>query len=81
MLSLPNPVALELSVLIGVDLCVCTNAYNFFYIGIVIWALWKNPPTSASAADAMTCRSVVYSTNISPFLKKLSIVCGVFVRR
>ena len=66
--------------MIGVGFCIYPNAYNVFLIGITIWSLCKIPPTYASAADATTCRSVFHSTNIAPFLKNLSLVCGVFVR-
>ena len=66
--------------MIGVGFCGCPNSSNVFIIGVYIQALWKNPPTSDSADDAMTCRSILNSTNIVPFLKNLSLVCGVFVR-
>ena len=71
---------MELSVLVGVNFCGFPNASDLFFIGISIWALWKNPPTSDSAADSTTWRSVFHSINITPFLKNMSLVCGVFVR-
>ena len=63
--------------MIGFDFCGCPNDSNVFRIGIAVRSLWKTPPTSASAADATTCRSVLHSTNIAPFLKTchLCVVC------
>ena len=61
---------MEFSVIIDVVLCLCTNDYNVFLIGIAIKELWKTPPTSAYDADATTCRSVLHSTNTTPFLKQ-----------
>ena len=68
---------MEFSVLIGVGFYGCPNTSNLVLIGIAIWELWKTLLTSASAADATTCHSVLHSTNITPFLKNfhLCVVC------
>ena len=66
--------------MISVGVFVFTNASNVFLVGISIWELCNTLKTYASAADAMECRSVFHSTNITPFLKNMPLVCGVFVR-
>ena len=71
---------MELSVLISVGFCGWPNDSNVFLIGISVWELGKTPATSASAADSTTCRSVLHSTTIAPFLENISLVCGVFGR-
>jgi hypothetical protein len=52
--SFKIPNAVELSVLRGVAGCVCPNSVRVTLRGAPLWVLWKQAPTSDSAADATT---------------------------
>ena len=55
------PAAVELSVLIGVGGCGNPISARQVRMGTATCPLWKRAPSSASAADAMTFRSVLHS--------------------
>ena len=60
--ELAKPTAVELSVCIGVGGCGCPSSCNVIRSGTEVWQLWKTPPISASAAEAMILRSMRHST-------------------
>ena len=61
------PAAVELSVLSGVGGCGNPISARHVRMGAATWPLWKRAPSSASAADAMTLRSVRHSAWRGPF--------------
>ena len=61
------PLGAELSVFIGVGGWVKPSSWSIIIRGTNVFPLWNNPPTSASAADATTCLSILNSVWIGPF--------------
>ena len=61
------PSAVELSVFIGVGSWVKPSAWSVIRRGTAVCPLWNSPPTSALAADATTCLSILNSVWIGPF--------------
>ena len=66
-LSYKTPVAVELSIFIGVDGWGWFNFSNIRRIGIDICVLWNTSATSTSTADVTTSRRVLHSTWTAPF--------------
>ena len=67
MLSYMNPFAVALSVFIGVGGWVCPRALKVNLVGMLVYALWKSMPISASATDATAFFIVLHVISIGPF--------------
>ena len=71
-----KPVAVALSVFIGVGGCGCPIDFSMCLIGTAMVALWKIPATSASEEEDTTCRSVLHSTCIAALSFGLLVLFG-----
>ena len=65
-LLLMRPCAVELSVWMGVRGCGCPSSSRVFRIGTAVFAFKNNAPSSASAADDMTCLRMVDRLSTAP---------------
>ena len=65
--ALTMPSAAELSVFIGFGGWFKPSSWSVIIRGTAVDPLWKSPPTSALAADATTCLSILHSVWIGPF--------------
>jgi hypothetical protein len=66
------PVAVVLSVSIGVGGCLCPNSSNAVLRTAPSLAFIKTDPISASAAEDMTCLRTLLIIKIAPFVSFLS---------
>ena len=66
MLLLANPSAVELSVCIGVGGWGCPSSSSVVFSGNAAFALMNSPPSSASAADAITALMMLATFNTAP---------------
>ena len=76
MLLLTKPVAIELSVLIGVEGCECPNEWIKLLIESTILELWKTPAISDSEAEETKCFSPLHYLSIAPFNGELRVLLG-----
>ena len=60
------PVALELSVWIGVDGCGCPISDNVNLSVTPYFALWKSPAASASVMDNIVLRMILLTVCVAP---------------
>ena len=61
------PLAAELSGFIGVGGWIKPSSWSIILRGTAVYSLGNSPLTSASAADATTCLSILHSLRIGPF--------------
>jgi hypothetical protein len=75
--SFKIPNAVELSIINGVDGCVCPNSVRVTLIGAPLWAFWKQAPTSDYAADSTTFFMTEAAFSNDPLsLSACPICCG-----
>jgi hypothetical protein len=65
------PVAVLLSVSIGVEGCLCPNSSNVVLRTAPSFALMKTAPISASAAEDITCLRTLLTIKIAPLVSFL----------
>ena len=61
------PSAVELTVFIGVGGWLKSSSWSEIHTSTAVCPLWNSPPTSALAADATTCLSILHSVWVGPF--------------
>ena len=61
------PLAVELSVFIGVGGWVKPSSWSVILRGTAVCPLCNSPPISDSAADATTCLKILHSVWVGPF--------------
>ena len=76
MLSCMKPVAVELSVFMGLGGCRWYNVCKRVLIKMPSRALWKIPSTSVSLAEDNTCCNVFHSTKIVPLSFRYLVMVG-----
>ena len=74
-----NPSAVRLSVFKGMGHCRWPISFNVVIMGTANFLLWWTVPTSASAADDITLRSVTHSVKIGPLGVGVGMECVLLI--
>ena len=73
-LLLTTPLAVELSVCMGVGSCLCPNSSSVVHIGMACFALMKRAPSLASAAEDITVCMILAMLRTVPLLSRMGLL-------